>query len=106
MLRATRAMAVVMLAMGFAAVNVAPAGANTPPTVKAYGVVVAVNGSSADGACGTAGATGTFRVLSRNTSRTTVHVNSHTQFTARNISAPTFANVCVDAMVGAAGHVR
>src|SRR5689334_22855389 len=99
-------MAVVVLAMGFAATNMAPAGASTPPTVKAYGVVVAVNGSSADGACGASGASGTFRLLSRNTSRTTIHVNLRTRFTARSISSPSFANVCVDAMVGAVGHVR
>jgi hypothetical protein len=93
--------------MGFAATSVSTASAKTPPrTVKAYGVVTAVNGSSADGACGTAGATGTFRIVSRNTSRTFVHVDRGTRFTARAISSPSFANVCVDAMVAAIGHVR
>jgi hypothetical protein len=99
-------MAVVVLVIGFAALNVPSASAKTPRTVKVYGVVVAVNRSSADGACGTAGASGGFRVLSRNTSRTVVHVNDGTRFSARAISSPTFANVCVDAMVGVTGHVR
>jgi hypothetical protein len=93
--------------MGFVAVNASTASAKTPPrTVKVYGVVVAVNRSSADGACGVAGASGTFRLVSRNTSRTTIHVNDNTRFSSRSISSPTFANVCVDAMVGATGFVR
>jgi hypothetical protein len=93
--------------MGLVAVSASTVSAKTRPrTVKAYGVVVSVNRSSADGACGEAGASGTFRLLSRNTSRTIVHVNANTRFSARSISSPTFANVCVDAMVGVTGRVR
>jgi hypothetical protein len=100
-------MAVAVLVLGLVAVNASTASAKTRPrTVKSYGLVVAVNHSSADGACGVAGASGTFRLVSRNTSRTTVHVNDNTRFSSRTISSPTFANVCVDAMVGVTGHVR
>ena len=107
MLRTTRAMAIAVLVMGIVAVNASTASATSAPrSVKAYGLVVAVNRSSADGACGAAGASGTFRLVSRNTSRTTVHVNGNTRFSARNISSPTFANVCVDVIVGVTGHVR
>jgi hypothetical protein len=106
-LRTARVIAVVVLVAGLAAMNAAPASAKKAPRkVKVYGVVVAVNRSSADGACGTSGASGSFKVLSRSTSRTVVHVHAGTRFVARKIGSPSFANVCVDTMVGATGHIR
>ncbi len=107
MLRTARATAAVVLVIGLGAAMAPAVSAKTPPpTVKVYGVVMAVNGSTADGACGTAGSTGTFKVLSRNTSRTLVRVTSSTRFSARSITNPTFANVCVDALLTAIGYVR
>jgi len=108
MLRMTRAFAVAVLAFGLCAIGAVPASAKPAPshTVKAYGMVVAVNGNGADGVCGVAGASGTFTLLGRNTSQTVVHVSSGTNFFGRNLSSPTFANVCVNGMAGAQGHVQ
>src|SRR5262249_16171956 len=105
MLRVTRAVAVVVLVSGLCASAALPASA-TSGAVDAYGMVVAVNGSTADGACGVAGAAGTFTLLGRNTSQTVIHVSPDTTFFARNISSPTFANVCVNGMAGAQGQVH
>jgi len=108
MLRVTRAVAVVVLVSGLGAATALPASAKTPPRrgpVRAYGMIVAVNGSTADGACGVAGAAGTFTLLGRNTSQTVIHVSAGTHFFGRNLSSPTFANVCVNGLAGAQGRV-
>src|SRR5579862_5777933 len=92
------------LAVGFCLAGVGTAVADQPP-VKAFGLVSAVNGSTADGACGVAGASGTFTIVGRNTATTTISVSPSTTFTGRHLTNPTFANVCVDESVGAIGSV-
>src|SRR5262249_13385815 len=74
-----------------------------PATVSLFGIVVSVNGSTADGACGTLGGNGTFTLMNRNTMQKVVNVTTSTAYFARNIPSPSFANVCVDEMVGASG---
>ncbi|MGO9874349.1 MAG: hypothetical protein ACLPVY_11170 [Acidimicrobiia bacterium] len=77
-----------------------------PPPAVAFGLVGSVNGSTATGACGDAGMSGTFTVTGhegRNSSQTTVDVTATTTFTEHGASTPTFANVCVGEMVGATG---
>jgi len=89
MLRVTRAVAGVVFVSGLCAATALPAGAKTPPhrgPVKAYGMIVAVNGSTADGVCGVAGAAGTFTLLGRNTSQTVIHVSAGTHYFGRNLS--------------------
>src|SRR5205807_130438 len=73
-----------------------------PDDFSAFGMVLSVNGSTAAGACGTSGGTGTFTIIKRNASRTIVDVTSNTKFRPKGQS---FANVCVNGMVGAAGNV-
>ena len=74
-----------------------------PPTVSVFGMVVSVNGSTADGACGTAGGFGTFTIMNRNAKLRNVNVDTSTVYYSRVVTSPTFANVCVDEMVGATG---
>jgi hypothetical protein len=102
--RISRVVALVALALGSCVAGVGPAGAG-PRTVKAFGLVTSVNGSTVDGACGVAGTSGIFTIVSRNTSQTTIAVTSSTKFTGRRLSSPTFANVCVNESVGSTGTV-
>jgi hypothetical protein len=74
-----------------------------PPTVSVFGMVVSVNGSTADGACGTLGGNGTFTIMNRNADLRVVNVDTSTVYSSRDFTSPTFANVCVDEMVGATG---
>jgi hypothetical protein len=76
-----------------------------PDDLSAFGMVVSVNGSGATGACGTAGAAGTFTVLRRNAKHTVVNVSPTTTFQMKDVASPSFANVCVNAMVGSHGSV-
>src|SRR5205823_4879721 len=76
-----------------------------PDDFSAFGMVISVNGSSASGACGVAGSAGTFTVLGRNASQTIVNVTSTTTFLMKDVASPTFANVCVNEMVGSHGPV-
>ena len=65
-------------------------------------MVLSVNGSTAAGACGTSGGRARFTIIKRNASRTIVDVTSNTKFRPKGQS---FANVCVNGMVGVAGNV-
>jgi hypothetical protein len=80
---------------------VAGAGArgNAP---AAHGIVTEVDGSTAPGACGTAGGTGSFVVTDTNNAVTppvavvtTINVSGATTFLEHKVTSPTFANVCV-----------
>jgi hypothetical protein len=71
----------------------------------AFGTVSSVNGDSTSGACGTAGATGSFAVTGWKATVTTVDVTSATTFAGSLADPPTFANVCVGKLVGAVGTV-
>ena len=104
MLRMSRVVALVVLAVGSCLAGVGPAAAGARP-VKAFGLVSSVNGSSADGTCGIAGASGMFTLVARNTSTTAIDVSSSTVFRDRHLPSPTFANVCVNESVGAVGSV-
>jgi len=107
-LRATRVFAVAALVSGLCASTALPANAKTPPhrgPVKAFGMIIAVNGSTADGACGVAGAAGTFTLLGRNTSQTVIHVGAGTHYFLRHRGPASFANVCVNGLAGAQGRV-
>ncbi len=79
---------------------------NTPPQ-GAFGTVGSVNGSSTTGACGVAGAAGTFTVTGfRSSVVSTVDVSATaTTFVAPDASTPSFANVCVGDLAGAVGTV-
>jgi hypothetical protein len=74
-----------------------------PATASVFGLVVSVNGSTADGACGTLGGSGTFTIMNRNSALKVVNVDTSTVYFSKVITSPTFANVCVDEMVGATG---
>ncbi len=100
----SRVGAVLTLALGLFVVGGAAAGAGSRP-VRAFGLVTMVNGSTADGTCGVAGASGNFTVVARNTSQTTIAVSSSTTFSGRDLTSPTFANVCVNETAGATGAV-
>jgi hypothetical protein len=71
----------------------------------AFGPVSSVNGDATAGACGTAGATGSFVVTGWKSTVTTVDVTSTTTFAGSLDAPPTFANVCVGKLVGAVGAV-
>jgi len=73
--------------------------------VVAFGMVTSVNGSTATGACGTSGMSGTFTVMQRNTSQTVIDVTAATKYREHDVSSPSFANVCVNEPVSAAGTV-
>jgi hypothetical protein len=67
--------------------------------------VSSVNGDSSAGACGTAGATGSFAVRGWQAAVTTVDVTTTTTFAGSLLAPPTFAHVCVGKLVGAIGAV-
>ena len=74
-----------------------------PPPARVSGTVASVNGTSAPGTCGTAGADGAFTVSTRKgTSGVEVEAGS-TTFSERGVAAPTFAAVCVGSKVTAKG---
>ncbi|MFM8237231.1 MAG: hypothetical protein ACKOBG_05690 [Actinomycetota bacterium] len=72
-----------------------------PPPVVAVGLVTAVNGVSTAGTCGTAGAAGSF-VLSTRTGTSTVAVSATTTAFV-GVPSASFAKVCVNGVVAAAG---
>jgi hypothetical protein len=67
------------------------------------GTVDSVNGNTSAGACGTAGATGTFTMKDEEGATVTVAVTSSTTFEDPADPTPSFADVCVGAQVHAAG---
>jgi hypothetical protein len=74
-----------------------------PLVEKVSGTVASVNGTAAPGTCGSAGSGGAFTVAS---SSTTVPVQvgaTTTSFRERGVGAPSFAEVCVGAVVRAIG---
>ena len=73
-----------------------------PHKKKVAGTVVAVNGSSAEGTCGTAGNSGAFTVASHHSTQT-VDVAPSTVFAAQGVSAPSFHVVCVGDSVRVSG---
>jgi len=73
-----------------------------PPTRSVFGLVTSVNGSTTTGTCGTS-STGTFTLMNLHNTQATVNVASSTVYFERAVSSPTFANVCVNEMVGATG---
>ena len=104
-MRFTRALAVLVLVVGFGAAGIAGAAADSAPHGGAFGMVVSVNGSTAAGACGVAGAAGTYTIASGHHEQTVVDVTETTTFSGRGLSSPSFANVCVNEAAGARGTV-
>ncbi|MGH8981852.1 MAG: hypothetical protein ACRDWE_12695 [Acidimicrobiales bacterium] len=79
-----------------------PAPVPRPPA--AFGKVTSVDGSSATGACGVAGTTGTFDVAGwKSTAATTVDVTKTTKFAELGNATASFADLCVGDDAGAAG---
>jgi hypothetical protein len=77
-----------------------------PKAVNRLGQVTAVNGSSVPGACGTAGAKGSFRLdykVGRSTVIDKVYVHRNTKFHDPKIAGATFADVCVGDNAAAEG---
>ncbi|HUI03532.1 MAG TPA: hypothetical protein VLZ77_08315 [Acidimicrobiales bacterium] len=74
-----------------------------PPPTRVAGTVVSVDGTSTPGACGTAGADGTFTVSAHQGAAVVDVAASSTTFSERNVSAPSFADVCVGTKVTARG---
>ena len=75
----------------------------TPPP-GAFGTVASVNGATAAGSCGQAGMAGTFTLAAHKDTTVTVNVDATaTTFADAVVATPTFANVCVGALVGALG---
>ena len=97
--RAAGAVISAVMIVGLGAGNAA--GAATAQTA-ALGKVTAVNGSSAAGACGTAGAAGTFDMVTRAGTRT-VAVTPTTTFYKPGVPSRSFANVCVNGLLGVVG---
>lgn len=77
-----------------------------PQTVSRLGQVTAVNGATAPGACGTAGARGSFTLVykvDKSTVTDTVQVYPRTKFHDPQATDPTFADVCVGDNAAAEG---
>jgi hypothetical protein len=70
-----------------------------------FGTVASVNGVTDPGTCGTAGTTGSFTITGWKGTTFTVNVDTTTQFFAPGVTAPSFADICVGAKVGAKGDV-
>ena len=70
-----------------------------------FGTVASVNGVTTPGTCGTSGATGSFTLTGQKGTTFTVNVDGTTKFFAPGVTDPSFANICVGAMVGAKGDV-
>ena len=76
-----------------------------PSPQNVSGAVTSVNGTSAPGTCGVAGAAGNFAVASKST-RYTVDVGStSTTFAERGVEAPSFADVCTGDTAHATGTI-
>ena len=77
-----------------------------PPRARTFaaGIVASVGGISVAGTCGTAGA-GTFTLTSEHGKTFTVNVDITTTYVDKDVTSPTFANVCVGAMAGVEGDV-
>jgi len=82
----------------FDASAVAVAKPHVVKPVHFYGKVKAVDGDPITGTCGTAGATGSFTLVTVESGvsfTTTVDVSPTTVFTEPKVTGPTFANLCV-----------
>lgn len=81
------------------------AGAAHGSTPLVTGTVTSVNGDIVPGDCGTAGASGSFTVVTGGaTPKTyTVTVTDATNFVQKNVTGASFANVCVGDVAGAIG---
>ena len=105
---AIKVAAATALALALLALTGGVAGATAhadSPSVS--GKVIAVNGDVTAGTCGTAGATGNFIVKATSgkiTHLTTVNVTASTSFVEKNVSTPSFANVCVGFQATAIGN--
>jgi hypothetical protein len=73
------------------------------PTPVAAGQVGSVNGSSTAGQCGTAGATGSFTLITARGTTVEVTVTATTTFAEPGVTAATFADVCVGDHAAAVG---
>lgn len=73
-----------------------------PQPTKVSGTVVSVDGTSAQGACGTGGNSGSFTVATPTTSQT-VNVTPSTVFHENGVSIPTFQVLCVGDTAKASG---
>ena len=72
----------------------------------ASGAVASVNGLTVPGTCGVADTAGMFTLTSHGGTTFTVNVDATTTtYTERDVTAPTFANVCVGSNVKATGTV-
>ena len=80
--------------------------APAPPTQRgAFGTVTSVDGVTTTGACGTAGAAGSFSLTSWKSDGSTVDVSAATAFNDPSADPPSFADVCIGSLVGAVGTV-
>ena len=80
-----------------------------PPRERkgAFGTVASVNGVSDPNTCGTAGAAGSFTLTAHEGNEPfTVNVDTTTEYKAKDVTDPSFANVCVGGLVGAKGTVE
>lgn len=80
----------------------ASAGGINAGSVTVQGTVTSVNGGSAHGTCGAAGAAGSFTLSTKN-GPVTVNVSTSTTFEDAADPSPSFADVCVGAQVDARG---
>jgi hypothetical protein len=77
-----------------------------PPTRRGtFGTVASVNGVTTPGTCGATSMTGSFTVRAWKNIAGTVDVATSTAFVDPVATSPSFANVCVGALVGAIGTV-
>jgi hypothetical protein len=78
-------------------------GVDADDTVPSRLYFLSVNGSSASGACGVAGTSGTFTVIRRNASQAIIDVTSTTKFRDPGVTSPSFADLCVNETARAVG---
>ncbi len=99
-------LAVVGAGTAGAAPRTRDAASNQGPAAGAFGTVTSAGGSSTAGSCGTAGDTTAFTITSWKGSTTyTVDLTATTTFVEPEVTAPSYADVCVGETVGATGAV-
>jgi hypothetical protein len=78
----------------------------SPPHVQhVSGLVASVNGATASGVCGTSDTAGDFTLTAKGTPYTVEVGDPSTTFEEHGVSAPSFADVCVGALVRAVGAI-
>jgi hypothetical protein len=79
-----------------------------PKPTHVYGLITSVNGTTAQGSCGTAGADGIFTlvtIVDSTPTDSTVYVDGGTTFVQKKVSDASFADVCVGDQADAIGPV-